>query len=150
MFMCSTVVVWFFCWLMCLIVIFFLLFFFFFYFFFFFIQAEDGIRDWSVTGVQTCALPISLTWSASSACPDTRLVTEYAFLAAEAEAAVPTTTRTAVANASTPRKQERSFWLSISAPLADIRRSTTRQSITGPTPCQVAYELTRQSVRQLP
>src|ERR1019366_9887663 len=28
-------------------------------FFFFFFQAEDGIRDWSVTGVQTCALPIS-------------------------------------------------------------------------------------------
>src|SRR5258706_11268351 len=27
---------------------------------FFFFQAEDGIRDWSVTGVQTCALPISL------------------------------------------------------------------------------------------
>src|SRR5438046_3790765 len=27
--------------------------------FFFFFQAEDGIRDWSVTGVQTCALPIS-------------------------------------------------------------------------------------------
>src|SRR5438093_10625837 len=23
-----------------------------------FCQAEDGIRDWSVTGVQTCALPI--------------------------------------------------------------------------------------------
>src|SRR5438093_3562207 len=29
-----------------------------FMFFFFFFQAEDGIRDWSVTGVQTCALPI--------------------------------------------------------------------------------------------
>src|SRR3954449_12541405 len=28
------------------------------YFFFFFFQAEDGIRDESVTGVQTCALPI--------------------------------------------------------------------------------------------
>ena len=28
------------------------------YLFFFFFQAEDGIRDWSVTGVQTCALPI--------------------------------------------------------------------------------------------
>src|SRR3712207_7547778 len=27
--------------------------------FFFFFQAEDGIRDISVTGVQTCALPIS-------------------------------------------------------------------------------------------
>src|SRR5438093_9533607 len=42
--------------------IFFLLYCFFFlllYFFFFFFQAEDGIRDWSVTGVQTCALPIS-------------------------------------------------------------------------------------------
>src|SRR5262249_57163232 len=27
----------------------------------FFFQAEDGIRDWSVTGVQTCALPIWTT-----------------------------------------------------------------------------------------
>src|SRR5256884_1412127 len=31
-----------------------------FFFFFFFFQAEDGIRDVAVTGVQTCALPISL------------------------------------------------------------------------------------------
>src|SRR5204863_4198790 len=29
-----------------------------FLFFFFFFQAEDGIRDLYVTGVQTCALPI--------------------------------------------------------------------------------------------
>src|SRR5690349_22142211 len=29
-----------------------------FVFFFFFFQAEDGIRDLYVTGVQTCALPI--------------------------------------------------------------------------------------------
>src|SRR2546430_4660612 len=29
------------------------------YIFFFFFQAEDGIRDLTVTGVQTCALPIS-------------------------------------------------------------------------------------------
>src|SRR5688500_20388444 len=28
--------------------------------FFFFFQAEDGIRDYKVTGVQTCALPIFL------------------------------------------------------------------------------------------
>src|SRR2546430_4505339 len=27
-------------------------------YFFFFFQAEDGIRDLTVTGVQTCALPI--------------------------------------------------------------------------------------------
>src|SRR5687767_15675178 len=31
-----------------------------FFFVFFFFQAEDGIRDKLVTGVQTCALPISL------------------------------------------------------------------------------------------
>src|SRR5438046_4716295 len=28
------------------------------YLYFFFFEDEDGIRDWSVTGVQTCALPI--------------------------------------------------------------------------------------------
>ena len=33
-------------------------FFFFFFVFVFFFQAEDGIRDKLVTGVQTCALPI--------------------------------------------------------------------------------------------
>src|SRR5690606_39879889 len=32
------------------------------FFTFFFFQAEDGIRDFHVTGVQTCALPI---WKAS-------------------------------------------------------------------------------------
>src|SRR5690349_21949509 len=35
-----------------------LLYFIVFFFFFFFFQAEDGIRDLYVTGVQTCALPI--------------------------------------------------------------------------------------------
>src|SRR5689334_23873833 len=39
--------------------VFFLILFLFFIFFFFF-QAEDGIRDGTVTGVQTCALPISI------------------------------------------------------------------------------------------
>src|SRR3712207_8620545 len=29
----------------------------------FFFQAEDGIRDIGVTGVQTCALPISAAWT---------------------------------------------------------------------------------------
>src|SRR5439155_5829037 len=32
-----------------------------FFFFFFFFQAEDGIRDGHVTGVQTCALPILMS-----------------------------------------------------------------------------------------
>src|SRR5437016_3919523 len=39
----------------------------FFVFLFFFFQAEDGIRDWSVTGVQTCALPISSARSVATA-----------------------------------------------------------------------------------
>ena len=38
-----------------------------FFVFFFFFQAEDGIRDDLVTGVQTCALPISL-YNASKEC----------------------------------------------------------------------------------
>src|SRR5690606_39977581 len=33
----------------------------------FFFQAEDGIRDFHVTGVQTCALPISLFIRAGAA-----------------------------------------------------------------------------------
>src|SRR5438034_5075009 len=51
----SIVVIW--CW-----VVYFFVFCFhcFVVFFFFFFQAEDGIRDHCVTGVQTCALPISL------------------------------------------------------------------------------------------
>src|SRR5689334_24590581 len=43
----------------CFSVLFFVDFCCFFFFFFFFFQAEDGIRDGTVTGVQTCALPIS-------------------------------------------------------------------------------------------
>src|SRR3989449_4547359 len=36
--------------------------------FFFFFQAEDGIRDVAVTGVQTCALPISLVFGREAGC----------------------------------------------------------------------------------
>src|SRR5690625_6891978 len=39
---------------------------------FFFFQAEDGIRDGHVTGVQTCALPILR--EASKRMPSTRLL----------------------------------------------------------------------------
>src|SRR3712207_1883065 len=37
-------------------------------YFFFFFQAEDGIRDIGVTGVQTCALPIFFTASPANTC----------------------------------------------------------------------------------
>src|SRR5689334_23472230 len=35
-----------------------------------FFQAEDGIRAGTVTGVQTCALPISYPWGGSSRRPN--------------------------------------------------------------------------------
>src|SRR2546427_1373193 len=41
-------------------------------FFIFFFQAEDGIRDLTVTGVQTCALPICCRWSRPLSPPRTR------------------------------------------------------------------------------
>src|SRR5258706_6675685 len=64
--------------------------------FFFFFQAEDGIRDWSVTGVQTCALPISfanqpktafdLVGQALERLPnDPELLYDYAMLAEKIE-----------------------------------------------------------------
>src|SRR5206468_8516782 len=40
--------------------------------FFFFFQAEDGIRDLIVTGVQTCALPISASAPWATACAASR------------------------------------------------------------------------------
>src|SRR5689334_24303004 len=51
-----------------LISLFFFLFilFIFLFFFFFFFQAEDGIRDGTVTGVQTCALPIFTSGSGAN------------------------------------------------------------------------------------
>src|SRR3712207_9098452 len=46
-------------WSLCWLVMFYYLCVWFVSLFFFFFQAEDGIRDIGVTGVQTCALPIS-------------------------------------------------------------------------------------------
>src|SRR5438046_4285926 len=54
----------------CIIEIVFCYFFMSFYFFF---QAEDGIRDWSVTGVQTCALPICAWLLPAANCARRRL-----------------------------------------------------------------------------
>src|SRR5207302_7976845 len=38
------------------------------FWFFFFFQAEDGIRDFHVTGVQTCALPIWILKTKPASC----------------------------------------------------------------------------------
>src|SRR5947208_6286408 len=49
-------------------------------FFFFFFQAEDGIRDDLVTGVQTCALPIYIRAFVKAAY-DARSLADAEFLA---------------------------------------------------------------------
>src|SRR2546430_2020634 len=41
---------------------------------FFFFQAEDGIRDLTVTGVQTCALPISAVVECVRSPPELKLL----------------------------------------------------------------------------
>src|SRR2546430_7577696 len=43
----------------------------------FFFQAEDGIRDLTVTGVQTCALPIYVFWTVLGTAPNRQLVVEW-------------------------------------------------------------------------
>jgi len=46
-------------------------------YYFFFFQAEDGIRDHCVTGVQTCALPISRTGAGTPAAPGAPRLTGF-------------------------------------------------------------------------
>src|SRR2546430_7071436 len=43
---------------------------------FFFFQAEDGIRDLTVTGVQTCALPISTSAAISANTRDRKFASD--------------------------------------------------------------------------
>src|SRR2546430_5475042 len=54
----------------------------------FFFQAEDGIRDLTVTGVQTCALPISLLKTRDPLGPHSLALAE-AFLAVLSAAGLP-------------------------------------------------------------
>src|SRR5256884_4273229 len=61
--------------------------------FFFFFQAEDGIRDVAVTGVQTCAFPIS-SWSN----------------AADSKALCPAPMTTTLFSAKRPRSQWSQEW----------------------------------------
>src|SRR5699024_11596404 len=48
--------------------------------FVFFFQAEDGIRDRNVTGVQTCALPISLAETGAASAGTAAAVTDVTVL----------------------------------------------------------------------
>src|SRR5688572_33097710 len=78
---------------------------------FFFFQAEDGIRDLTVTGVQTCALPISRILLNSSS----RSWAHRKFLLAYRErqmmkAAAPTASRRARSEERRVGKECRSRW----------------------------------------
>src|SRR5687768_18564601 len=59
--------------------------------FVFFFQAEDGIRDVAVTGVQTCALPICRArirrWTASASRPTTAVAAPQVTKVADAPTA---------------------------------------------------------------
>src|SRR3989442_13331896 len=95
---------------------------------FFFFQAEDGIRDADVTGVQTCALPISqLRLSASS----NAMASDRAIAPATAPATAPvflspndsrTPTRTASARAY--------FQAARAAALTVVRNRRSSKSLT--------------------
>src|SRR3989449_3906483 len=83
------------------------------FFVFFFFQAEDGIRDVAVTGVQTCALPISALGLPPHVSPDTPRATRGAGVPARARTISawqsPPASRTAShgARASDRRSEER-------------------------------------------
>src|SRR5690348_17717966 len=86
--------------------------------FFFFFQAEDGIRDGRVTGVQTCALPI---------CPS----------APTRRATAPSTSRPP---ASTPRPARRR------RPRTAMTRSRPSRTLRSPTSIQIGRASCRERV----
>src|SRR5438046_9522599 len=80
-------------------------------FFFFFFQAEDGIRDWSVTGVQTCALPISRSSTrAAGSRSSTRPATKHSPRCARAERRSPTSPSSSRSEERRVGKECRSRW----------------------------------------
>src|SRR2546429_857532 len=87
--------------------------------FFFFFQAEDGIRDVAVTGVQTCALPILCSVAERRGGPTTgtRIVSSAETIATRA-AAPPTR------NPKTPSPTARS-----AASLRQIGRASCRERV---------------------
>src|SRR5256885_8661697 len=77
--------------------------------YFFFFQAEDGIRDYKVTGVQTCALPISLQRTMSGGISLATLQAKSAGCRAHAETARRTVSTASARASAESRKQRSSF-----------------------------------------
>src|SRR2546429_4611185 len=91
------------------------------YDFFFFFQAEDGIRDVAVTGVQTCALPIYLSWSCS--------VANGTIAATRAAAIVPFATEHDHERLSRPIAWATYSTLTTSTPSTKIGRASCRERV---------------------
>src|SRR5690349_717760 len=91
----------------------------FFFFFFFFFQAEDGIRDLYVTGVQTCALPISSSTRTSSPSSTT-------------SSAPTSTSKPSPTSPATTRR--RSGWTSACAPSPTRTSGSTTSTSRSPSP----------------
>src|SRR5437762_9722321 len=82
----------------------------------FFFQAEDGIRDTSVTGVQTCALPIFSNWFGITSARQSLVkncITEITAMLGSGSVCVPVTRTTSIGtavsgpSAQTVRSEER-------------------------------------------
>src|SRR5205085_8205523 len=89
---------------------------------FFFFQAEDGIRDLTVTGVQTCALPIFLggdTYMQNTI----RAVVRDGRIELPEDVEIPEGTEVLI----TPLVDEPDFWLSASQSALDSVRSEERR-----------------------
>src|SRR5256886_15299 len=100
----------------------------------FFFQAEDGIRDLTVTGVQTCALPISRLARTLRAAPGGYGVHTGAFLARHLRACVSGRTPRRAAAAALPPG---SRWsgrgpVILPAPVADARFLAVPDGVDGP------------------
>src|SRR5690606_24560279 len=94
--------------------------------YFFFFQAEDGIRDFHVTGVQTCALPIYCLLHGVSTCLWVRVVAVGDILTASLAAPV-------------PRRELWLGWQSTPTPAPRLARADPAGGARGATPsCRAA------------
>src|SRR5690625_7781139 len=95
---------------------------------FFFFQAEDGIRDGHVTGVQTCALPISPSPSVPAPECGARPASSPASAPSSTRPSPSTETSPAVASRSEERRVGKE-WRSGGAAEASQETSTERQEV---------------------
>src|SRR5690606_29272424 len=115
-----------------------------FVFLFFFFQAEDGIRDFHVTGVQTCALPISAgTPPAAATTPLTCLNVTFR----KSTARVHTCTSTTRAEAN--NKTDPSGLSSTSLPCSSIHHGRCEKT-TAPCECAPQYACSPPGEKCLP